>query len=171
MTTYLRTGTCNLCGQCCGCETAPNRDSPWAKDYLWALRTWADSDLPGIASVLKPPANGGPVSGSFQIGTAQYQFIWVAEPLHGLCKDLPPYGKTNNYARQCPLLMTSPDGGQTYPCAAYQSATVIPTLGITVGQWWDSVCGVMPPMTLEDWQVQMWEANHPACSYTYVEQT
>jgi len=171
MTVYTRTGECNMCGQCCGCETAPNRTSPWPACLIYALRDWADSDLPGITSVIKPPTKDGVLSGSVQIGTAQYPFIWVEDPPDGLCKDLPPYGKTNNYARQCPLLMSTPDGGVTYPCAAYSSTTVIPTLGITVGEWWNQNCQPLPSVRMLEEQVQQWETDHPLCSYVYVEET
>ena len=79
-------------------------------------------------------------------------------PGHGLCADSPPYGDNTAYEEMCPLLKNQlPDG--SYPCGLVGTpyeAVFDQCMDMGEGEWSDA-------------SVAEWQANHPLCSYVFVE--
>lgn len=153
----LISGSCNNCGQCCGCPTAPNRASAWPRNWPAAVRTWdpaVRASVYPVFVVTGHPGEGGPQAGVIRLGNRNYRWIWV--PSAGLCADAPPWGDPASYEPQCPLLGPV-QGDGTYPCAV-------------IGTQWEAIATQIGcrwlPETMEDEHWAQWIADHPACGYT-----
>jgi hypothetical protein len=151
-------GSCNRCGQCCGAPGSPNRDSPWPNNWPEAVATWRISYLAETFPVFQltgHPALGGEVARVVRINNKNYSLRWV--PGHGLCKNTPPLNDPNTWEEQCPFLMDQlPD--DSYPCAlAGTQWNQQYVQCMDMGEYWDEA------------SVAEWQANHPLCSYTFVE--
>jgi Fe-S-cluster containining protein len=164
---YLISGDCNDCGQCCGCETAPNRTSPF--DPLWpeSVRNWEIDFLANthkIFRIIGHPALAGTIYGRVRIGNVFYYWRWL--PREGLVANLPPYADETTWAPQCPLLKAESQG--TYPCGVKGETLQIPGGGTMPGdELRQSLScrelGMPPTMRDEEWE--QWHSDHPACSY------
>jgi len=129
---YSRSGTCNLCGECCGAppgdvygppfrghkniNNADPNDNPWFLKLIPS--SWQNEALEDY--------------GSANIATVVVRWIWV-EGL-GLCTDLPPSGKPP-WAPRCPLLLYA-EGEPEQPCLLYQDNGVVPWLQGTDLEGW-----------------------------------
>lgn len=158
-------GTCNDCGQCCGCETAPNRIGPLPRNYPDAVRNW-DMDFlfneKLIFKITDHPVRGGATYGGFSISTGTYYWRWV--PGYGLCANLPPYDDADTWEPQCPVLQeVQPDG--TYPCGIEDIEINMPGGKIAGNDIRASMgCRWLPDtMTDESWN--QWITDHPNCSF------
>ncbi len=132
MALYERSGTCNLCGECCGAppgdqygppfrghnqvnNTDPN-DNPWFLKLIPS--SWQDEAMEDYGSV--------------NIATVLVRWIWVLGV--GLCTDLPPAGK-EPWATRCPFLLYN-DGETEQPCLLYADSNVVPWLQGTDLEGW-----------------------------------
>jgi len=164
--TVLISGTCNDCGQCCGCETAPNRTSPFPGNWPEAVRNWEMEFLANthlIFKIVSHPVIGGAIYGSFKIATGTYYWRWV--PGHGLCANSPPWADPNTWEPQCPVLMGANQG--TYPCGIKDVTINMPggpVEGNAIRQSMSCRELGMPP-TMRDDEWEQWHRDHPACSY------
>ena len=153
-----RMGACNQCGQCCGCETAPERGSPFPKTWPEAVRTWTVDDLSNtvIFQITGHPDLGAPRYGAIKIGSPTFRWIWI--PGVGLVADKAPWGDESSYEPQCPMLL--PESGGQYPCGVE-------------GTQWDGIRSAFGcrdlglPDELDEASAQQWVTDHPNCGIWY----
>ena len=152
---FIRQGTCNRCGQCCGADGSPNQTNPWPKNWPQAVHNW--EELPNMIQVVGNPLDGDPPDYAILLGGKQYRSIWVNNV--GLCKDLPTYGDDSSYSLECPFLADDPGDGSR-PCAF--TGTPLEEIRNSF------VCYPEGPQrfrTQED--LDQWNNDHPLCSYTW----
>jgi len=160
MANYIRQGTCNWCGQCCGAPYFSNPDprTPWPSDWPWVL-DWdndsLDADCPFGAIVINSLNTSGVWAAL--IGGNQFRIIIVEDV--GIVKDEPTYGDTSTYTNQCPFLLLHGEG-ETPPteCGA-------DNLSIFTGY-----CSTKPKELMTEEEMLQWTASFPACSYTWIEE-
>lgn len=147
-------GSCNDCGQCCGCETAPNRAPPFPPTWPEAVRNWTVQSLNELVlfQITGHPDLGAPRAASVRIANKTFHLMWV--PGVGLVADMAPWGDESTYAPQCPFLL--PESGGVYPCGVE-------------GTQWDGIreafgCRWLPD-EMADVSWAQWTEDHPACSY------
>jgi hypothetical protein len=160
-----RTGTCNMCAECCGNLTQARIDAsipapgPFPKIWPESVRTHPIENLPTFFQLVGTPEHGEARARAIRIGNTTFRTIWI--PGVGLVRDKAPWGDTSTYEEECPFLLGSP-GDTTRACGL-------------VGTPWEAVrdemCGDdhVPPLSKEDFEVVEWEHDHPSCSYVYVE--
>ena len=132
MALYQRSGSCTLCGECCGAPPGDQYGPPFrgqnhlnnadANDNPWFIKlipsSWQNEALDDY--------------GSANIATVLVRWIWV--PNVGLCTDLPPAGKSP-WATRCPLLLYD-DRETEQPCLLYQDTNPVPWLQGTDMEGW-----------------------------------
>lgn len=153
-------GSCNNCGQCCGCETAPNRMSPFPRRWPEAVRNWTIASIEENAPIFRiigHPSLGAQRQGTFRLGNNTFRWTWVTG--HGLNANAPPWGDETAYEPQCPVLLPrEPDG--SYPCGVE-------------GTEWEIVCDALGcrergmPEFLEEASWEQYITDHPLCSLDY----
>lgn len=156
-------GSCNNCGQCCGCETAPNRMSPFPATWPEAVAKWTVESLVEGAPIFQitgHPDIGGPIAGVVRMNNKNWYWLWrLGQPDHGLVANAPPWADDSTYEPQCPFL----DSGQAgvYPCGAE---------GDVLGEVIRNNLGcreIGMPEFLEAEQWIDYLADHPLCSLDY----
>ena len=152
-------GSCNNCGQCCGCETAPNRISPFPATWPEAVRNWTIASIEENAPIFKitgHPSLGAARQGTIKVGSFTIRWIWVVGA--GLNKNLAPWGDESTYEPECPALMPGVAG--VYPCAleGTQWEIIRTSLGCReIGM----------PEYLDEGSWDGWITDHPLCSLDY----
>lgn len=150
-------GECNDCGQCCGCETAPNRTGPFPKNWPEAVNSWQINvlrDAHPVFQITGHPDLGGLRFGSVRPVGGNTTFHWIWIPGVGLVADAPPWGDESTYELQCPFLKSPVSG--VYPCGVIGTvAEIIKT---------QMRCRWLPP-TWDERSWNEWKTNHPDCSY------
>lgn len=153
-----RTGTCNLCGECCGAAHMVDEAAVQYPPLPFNLFNWTNQEdierafpLAKIIAIPKPESITP--SGIFKIRGKNHSFAWV--PREGIVKS-----ETN---LECPFLMDNPGDG-TRPCALHRDQSRNQDLH----QIWLDMCNGVPyDKTPED--VGKWQHRHPGCSYEWVE--
>lgn len=173
MANYIRQGSCNWCGECCG---AGVNENPWPSSWfrsdgssaLVGGRPYADLaiELPILALIGRAKANGtlelhasDQLNGSIKItgrNGGTYYFTWIAGT--GLCKDISASHDGSAYETECPFLKDDPGDG-TRPCGLVDTK-------------YDAVfrtfCINIPREIQSEEDKLLWEQEHPSCSYTWV---
>lgn len=167
--TWIRQGSCNRCGQCCGADGSPNQLSPWPKNWPEAIRNWQYTDFAtvmGQAGVVGLQANiqNGTVEkvedyGQFNIKGKKIQWRWV--PNNGLCKNLTPPEDPDTWSHECPMLLPDPGDGSR-PCALVN----------TKHEWmYTASCFPEGPLQFRTAaEVDQWTTDHPLCSHSWIEE-
>lgn len=171
---FVRQGTCNLCGQCCGALSSPNSSNPWPRYWPQAMRnfTWEDfvTAMPHAEALGAKPTPDGKVdlsglklSGNLNVGGHVIKFKIISG--EGVVR----VTQGQNYCKECPFLLPDPGDG-TRPCAL---------VGTMYESWWTEVCDEgpadgrvgVPPFVIETQEeVDEWFWRHPDCSFEYIEQ-
>lgn len=169
---FIRQGTCNQCGQCCGADGSPNQASPWPRNWLTNRRNhqlsdWLNTWPQGLAFGLLPGGTGKPVKSS-ENGTTRiagggaprdYHWVWVeGRP----CKDVSFSHDGSSHSLECPFLMDDPGDG-TRPCGL---------VGTNNDNDFKVACDDrpgrgIPPYELSQEAVDDWMQNHPLCSFEW----
>ena len=166
---FQRAETCNRCGECCGADTSPNQESPWPKGMFMHHRNWqhihweAQFQYMNLFGIVAGP-DGKPVKGQ-DVGTVRftgagpardYYYVWIDDrPL----KDTSPAHDGSSYSLECPFLADDPGDGSR-PCGLVGEIDQIRI---------DTTCWFEEPVIFSQAQKDQWEADHPSCSYTWVE--
>jgi len=159
MANYIRQGTCNWCGQCCGAPYTfggdpPSMDSPWPDEWPDTLIAWSEEAMIAhfpLKQTLESIEEG---FGEIKITGKRYYFIW--KPGYGFVTDLPPYGDDTTFENRCPLLkLLGETENPPTECAAVNHAV------------FQDYCQHVPRSVLTEEEVTQWQASHPACSYTW----
>lgn len=131
---YSRSGSCNLCGECCGAGDGSVYGPPLRGHQH--LNNLYDADNPWHIRAF-PSVFQGAESNYGAVALPGMVVHWAWIPDIGLCTDLEPYGEPP-YSPQCPLLMPDPGDG-TRPCVLYgKYGAYLPALGMTLGEAWDT---------------------------------
>lgn len=157
---FIRNGTCNRCGECCGFPRASDggQNNPWPRGWPSDIRNWSPESIQTHLPILQfaDDMMSAP-SGQFTLRGTAVHWIWV--PGKGLCTDLPAYGDVATHDQRCPLLAAK-QGDGTVPCML---------VGTRYQEIYDLQCAPVPPILFETQeQVDAWFTNCPSCSYTYV---
>lgn len=151
---YVRSGECNLCGECCGTLGR----NPWPSQWPESIRNWQAQDIIGdfdYAAYLGITGDpGDPLSyptGPQSMKIRQYTIPYEWGP--GIHKP------TN---AECPFLWDDPGDG-TRPC-------LLVMLGLNYEDAWATICQPTPPEEWNEDQVTKWFLHYPSCSYTYIEE-
>lgn len=131
MTLYERSGSCNLCGECCGGGDGEQYGPPFRGHDQ--LNNQFPADNPWFIRMFPSQYQGGNRNGNFKENGVWYRWIYIDGV--GFCLDDPPFGNTNSFTKQCPMLMDDPGDG-THPCVMYNSDTYNGNLGMTLGEVW-----------------------------------
>lgn len=153
----VRSGSCNLCGACCGAGGNPN---PWPDAWREGYRTQDKANLNPLVQIIGTPGHGDPIGYAVRIGNTTYRGVWV--PGAGWCKDSPPWGNPDSYVEECPFLEDDPGDG-TRPCALFGQPGPL-------GEFREAMCGddkSPPPVMINVEWVQRWAADHPDCGYDW----
>lgn len=173
---FLRQGVCSRdeggaeCGQCCGAEGSPNQANPWPKNWFEHHRNWQFIDFEAQFQYMNlfgivPDVDGKPLKaqdvGSVRFtggGPARdYYYTWVeGRP----CKDTSAAHDGSSHSLECPFLVDDPGDG-TRPCGLVDEIDQSRIEGS---------CWFQEPVRFEQRQKDEWEANHPLCSYTWLEE-
>lgn len=161
---FIRTGECNLCGECCGFprSTDGGQNNPWPNDIPDIIRTWSDESIQQDYPVLYfigYTKDKNKKYGIKKVGVNTFHWIFV--PGHGLCADKSPYGNLDKFDQRCPFLSEKlPDG--TVPCLLYNTSKKY---------IWNKLCQPVPPdeFTAQE-EVDRWYKRCPSCSYIYKEE-
>ena len=168
---FIKQGTCNRCGQCCGADGSPNQTNPWPKNWPDAIKKWQYVDFEGVmgqAGVvgLQEDAITGEVEqiadyGNFTLKGDTIDWRWV--PNNGLCKNLEPAADPNTFSLECPMLLPDTGDGRR-ECVLVGSKY----------EWMYLGSGVCYPEGPEVFATQamldQWETDHPLCSHTWTEE-
>lgn len=157
---YLRAGTCNRCGECCGYPRASDggQNNPWPGDWPESIRSWTPESIQLYLPILQFSANMvNTLYGNFTIQGKRCYWIWITGK--GLCTDTPAYGDTATYDQRCPLLEAKQGNGQV-PCRL---------IGTRYEYVWTMLCEPVPPMRFDSQAaLDNWHTNCPSCSYVFV---
>ena len=175
MAMYQRTQPCNQCGDCCGGNGVHNTSRGWESLVGWDLADVAESynlwTLFGLGwnpvlERIEPEAENGQV----KYGPNRYYFTWKeVRPGKGHvpCKDTSAAHDGSSYSVECPFLEDDPGDGSR-PCALIGT-------GDDGARWKfcrheEHPTDYVPEHDLWDERSMLrWEADHPNCSYVFVE--
>jgi hypothetical protein len=166
MANYLRQGTCNWCGQCCGAPYTyggdpPSEASPWPKDWPWAVAAWSPEALDAHFPFRQLLAAIEVGYGEIKITGKRYPYIFIEG--EGIMTDEEPLGDPSTFSRQCPLLKLLRD--DSTPSTPQDPATECAAANHTIFQ---NYCVHLPPSILNEEEVLQWQEDYPACSYTWI---
>ena len=169
---FLRQGTCNRCGQCCGAEGSPNQTNPFPRNWPEALRKWSLDDAVnelcpqlGIFGMQNMGDEIGVApenrTGFYRVAGIKKPYTWVTG--EGCCKDTSPGNDGSAYSLECPFLeQESGDPNNIRPCAL---------IGTQDDGAYKKFCDPEGP---EDFETQamldQWETDHPLCSHSWTEE-
>lgn len=182
---YLREGTCNQCGQCCGAVTAPNPASPFPVNWWQALRKWSLDDVnanyPHLSlmgfgqvgqdtlGVTTPVNQAGKKAGRVRAGNTWFYFVWDTTRTGGEIpfKDTSLGKDGTSHNQECPFLKADPGNGSR-PCG------LVGTNDEGARQKWcrpeTHPTDYVPANDIwQDFAVAQWQTDHPSCSYVFVE--
>lgn len=139
-----------------------------------ALRTWALDDAVsvcpqlGMFGIVQQGDQIGysQANGSYRVRGTLYYYVWISGV--GLCKDTSAGHDGSSYNTECPYLLDDPGDGSR-PCALvgtnedgarfkFCRPEEHPTDYVPENDIWS------------DESVAQWQADHPNCSYTWVEE-
>jgi hypothetical protein len=175
MPNYLRTQPCNQCGDCCGANGKHPTSIGWEAVRNWSLDDVAESfnlwTLFGLnfnpqTETVEPETN----EGFHRVTGTPYYFTWQElRPGSGHLpvKDTSPAHDGSSFIVECPFLQDDPGDGSR-PCALqgtqdegarqrFCRPEEHPTDYVPEEDIWD------------ERMVQQWQADHPNCSYVFVE--
>lgn len=174
MPDYLRTGDCNDCGDCCGANGQHNTSKGWEVTKGWSLDDVSESfnlwTLFGLDwNPQEERVEPGSSEGFYRVQGTPYYYTWKElRPGFGHlpCKDTSAAHDGSSYSVECPFLQDDPgdgsrpcalkgstdEGARTKFCRPEESNEYVPADDI-----WN-----------ERSKLQ-WEADHPNCSYVFVE--
>ena len=175
MPDYQRTEACNHCGDCCGA----NGDHPCGMGYevvnKWSLDDVSESynlwTLFGLGwnptlEEIEPEA----MEGFHRVRGTPYYYTWQELRLgkgHLPCKDTSVAHDGSSYSVECPFLQDDPGDGSR-PCALVGS----PQDDGARKQFCRPEERAEPPVNYDIWDERsklQWEADHPNCSYVFIE--
>jgi hypothetical protein len=174
MPNYRRTGDCNDCGDCCGGNGQHNCSLGYEVISKWDLADVSESynlwTLFGLnynptTETIEPESN----EGFHRVGGTPYYYTWQElRPGKGHlpCKDTSAAHDGSSHSVECPFLQDDPgdgsrpcalkgsqdEGARTKFCRPEESNEYVPENDI-----WDEASKLK------------WEADHPNCSYVFVE--
>jgi hypothetical protein len=171
-----RMGICNNCGECCGSVTSPNPTNPipgtWPSDIRhWELNTAYEhyplTSLFGLEMISSPEGQvigKDPPYGFYRVRGTPYFYVWVTG--EGCCKDISPGQDGTIWNSECPFLQDD-SGDGSRPCALVGSnddgarrkqcrPEEHPDYVAVEDVWIDA-------------SVDKWIADHPNCSYTWLD--
>lgn len=156
---FIRTGTCNRCAECCGYprSTDGGQNNPWPPDWPQSIRNWTPEAINTHLPILQFSSDMvNEAFGNFTIKGKRCYWIWIIGK--GLCTDITPYGDVSTYDQRCPLLADKV-GGQA-PCRL---------VGTNYEYVWRAMCEPVPPVRFNTQeQVDAWFVTCPSCSYEYI---
>ncbi len=170
---FIKQGTCDRCGQCCGADSSPNQANPWPEGWLETHQKWTydhfNSIWPyAILFGLVPDGSGNPIKqqefGSTRISgggsPTDHYWVWVeGRP----CKDISVAHDGSSYSLECPFLEpTAGDPTNIRPCGLKDRSQEAARL---------QVCDPEGPDVFQTQaNVDQWESDHPLCSHTWIEE-
>lgn len=152
---WIRTGTCNMCGECCGYPriTDGGQNNAWPNDWPESIETWEEDYKEEKCPVFKITGHLKK-KGTITINKNSLKWVWIQG--QGLCKDT---GK-GTWDQRCPFLSKKLSDG-TVPCLLY---------GTSKHEVWQKYCNEVPPEKFDTKaQVDNWFKNCPSCSFIYEE--
>ena len=164
MANFIRQGTCNRCGECCGAPGGPDRRTPFAKDWPDSLRYWSLDDINemcpqltmcGVTMVGEDLVGLESPFGSYKIQGKSYYYVWVEGV--GLVRDTSAGHDGSIYEPECPFLLADPGDG-TRPCGM---------VGTNDDGAYKRWCEQEPEFPRSERDKDEWEWCHPDCSYTW----
>ena len=169
---FIRQGTCNRCGQCCGADGSPNQASPFPKNWPEALRNWSLDDVVNEVCPQLGMFGFGNIGdqigvapenrvGSYRVKGQQKYYVWMQNL--GPCKDTSPGHDGTSYSLECPFLdPTEGDPNNIRPCAL---------IGTGDDGAYAKFCYPEGPEAFETQaMVDQWETDHPECSHNWIEE-
>jgi len=169
---FIRQGTCNRCGQCCGADGSPNQANPFPRNWPEALRHWSLDDAvnelcPQLGMFgfgnLGDEIGVAPENrvGFYRVGGRKKPYVWITG--EGCCKDTSPQNNGSSYSLECPFLEpTDGDPNNIRPCAL---------IGTQDDGAYKKFCDPEGPVQFETQaSLDQWETDHPECSHYWVEE-
>lgn len=170
---FIRQGTCNRCGQCCGADGSPNQANPFPSDWPEALRKWSLDDAvqelcPQLGMFGLQNLGGGSDEigvpeaykhGGYRVKGKQYYYVWITG--QGCCKDTSPGHDGSQYSLECPFLLPNPGDGSR-PCALVGSQDE--------GAYLKFCYPEGPESFPNQRSLDFWLADHPLCSHYWIEE-
>lgn len=174
MVMYQRTQPCLDCGDCCGGNGEHNTGRGWESLIGWDLADVSESynlwtlfglGYDPVLEQIKPEAS----EGFHRVKGTPYYFTWKElrpGKGHVPCKDTSAAHDGSSYSVECPFLEDDPGDG-TRPCALkgsqdegartkYCRLEERPDYEPSTDIW-------------DERSVLQWQADHPNCSYVFVE--
>ena len=174
MPNYQRTEACDHCGDCCGSNGMHNCSLGWEVLRTWSLGDVAESynlwTLFGLGwnpvlERIEPEADYG----SYKVRGKNYYFVWQElRPGKGHlpCKDTSAAHDGSSYSVECPFLQDDPGDGSR-PCALVGSQDEGARIKFCRPE---ERPDYVPENDIYDERSKLqWEADHPNCSYVFVE--
>lgn len=175
---WIRQGTCNRCGDCCG--NAGGKDgvphSPFPSNWPEAMRersiegwNFKYASLLGVTEDADGKIVWEPYGERMIPSKGTFYYVWV--PGVGLCKDTSAAHDGSEWSHQCPFL--EPDDGTGENGLPHHTC---PFVGTQFQDEWDAECGDSPPAivyeqedraALEHSVIDDFFNRCPNCSYTY----
>jgi Fe-S-cluster containining protein len=165
MANWTRSGDCNHCGECCGSNGQYNTTETWEEHRFWEpsdvtehLPLWT---LFGLGynpqeEMIQPESD----TGFYRVKGVQYFYEWTLLPSGKGHVPVKP-GTT-----ECPFLQDDPGDGSR-PCALVDSQDE----GART-KYCRPEERPEPPQDYDIWTQEskdQWEADHPNCSYLFIE--
>lgn len=151
---FLRSGTCNRCGECCGYPRATDggQNNPWPNSWPGSIQSWSAEAIALHLPILQFAADMvNTPNGQFTLQGKKINWTWVAD--HGLCTGTP-----TAWDQRCPMLGAK-QGDGTVPCRL---------VGTRYENVWTMMCQPVPPDEFEKpEEVDNWYAHCPSCSFVY----
>ena len=169
---FIRQGTCNRCGQCCGADGSPNQANPFPQNWPLALRKWSLDDavnelcpqlgmfgMQNMGDEIGVPIEDN--NGLYRVGGKPFYYVWV--PNEGCCKDTSTAHDGSTHSLECPFLKpTEGDPNNIRPCAL---------VGTQDDGAYQKFCYPEGPERFEiQAHLDQWETDHPLCTHSWVEE-
>lgn len=143
---YIREGTCNRCGECCGYPRATDggQNNPWPLNLEEMLTQYSDEAILQISFfkyISRPDSHR---RGTIRTGGRTFIYTWTDQ---GFC---------NRYGNiRCPFLL---DDEAQHPCGIY---------GTELQGLFDENCKIVPAEQMDIDSLMFWIEHCPSCSYTW----
>jgi hypothetical protein len=174
MPDYRRTGSCDQCGECCGSNGSYPTSIGWEAVRSWSLDDVSESyslwTLFGLGynpqvEQIEPESS----EGFHRVRGTPHYYTWKelrSGKGHLPCKDISPAHDGSQHNTECPFLLDDPGDGSR-PCALVGSNDEGARQRFCRPE-------TRPEYVPENdiWNQrskEQWEADHPNCSYVFVE--
>lgn len=186
---WQRQGYCEWCGQCCGSMDSPNPSNPWNTwpyrvlqwEWLRFYNLFRLAPFVGLQESASGEVEIAEQNGNIKIpSVGTLYWMWNTDVNKGgLWTDVAPYGSMENNIPTCPFLLPDDGTGGGIP---HRVCTFIGRPQYE-GEWklfcgWRQNPADMDAVSIERWNppeimtdegLAQWQADHPNCTFTWVE--